>query len=365
MRPGTMRVAGVFLGVLVATGGLGFLLYEAGKTSAEPSPIDTESRPRESRRRPERSVNSPDVAPVRPPSKDPAAKPRFTFPDREDIDRRDWIETAKAFLGFIESLRDFAETADPTRPLPPEKEATTKKAMGRWGDAISTVASEQQPLSRIPMEDPAFLVNLVPAVLDHLKLPLSAEQHERLGEIARKHIPLVAAAAPSRLPEDPRVYRLDVVADRAQALAAFGDEAQKVLTPAQHAALVPEYHRGRLNLDIFSGSAPIATAMIHVPYTDTSEIVDVIVHDLSHAFRVVDRKDEVRAIVESWVAAWNYPIPDEREWRGGLFASRILNDVRRGSQLLHRLVEEMKLNEAAAALAREMRSAYVPRRRIR
>src|SRR5262249_3789719 len=152
-----------------------------------------------------------------------------------------------------------------------------------------------------PLDHPTFSVNLIAAALDREKLPLTDAQSRRLVELAKARGPLYDEAAAAAEQPAEGAWVLEVASAPAGVLESLCGEVNATLTPAQTAALVPDLLRNRLRTDFLSASGAWGRVAQQTPFGSEAELTDKISNGLAHQFGLLDRKEELHAIVEAWV----------------------------------------------------------------
>lgn len=365
-----MKTAAVIAGVLAALFALAFLLLSVG--GAEPAddttPPKAPAKAQNTAVKPRPAREPPAAVPQAPPKRPKSEweKPRFPMPGHEDLESRDWKEIAEAFRELGPIQRDLIEKPEPplANPTPenPMSERMMKKvkAVERFRAAAFDTPEGSAPQGTpTGPSHPAFGANLIAAFLDLVKMPLTAAQAEKLGELARERSVAVDAADPQMLPDDGS-YRLDRIVARAEVLDAFYTAAFALLTREQGEGLVPDAWRNRMRTDPFSSGPAWFGVALPYPYQEKDELVARITDGLANHFQILDRRDELHAIVAAWAEDLPYDPPDAYEIGNSLRNARVIRDARRMADLLRRIVEGLKLPPEAVESARNVATAYVP-----
>lgn len=362
-------VAVVFAGVLVVVGGLALLLYEAGD-----SPSDAASGPAPDKPGPARRVHAAEEpqqddtpAPMDPRA---VAKPvpkegrlRFEFEGHPDLALRDWSEVAASFREMTDLFVGMSEQGPP-KPEDQAQMEHVRKVSQRFQRAAFERPAGSQGMGKITLiEHPAYAVNLIAATLDRAKLPLTDAQARRLVDLAKERGPRYDEAAAAAETPDPALWTLELASAPAGVLESFYGEVQGTLTPAQSAALVPDVLKNRLRTDFLSAGASWGRVAQQMPYGSQEEIVDKITTGLGNQYGLLERKEELRAIVEAWVKTAPEETADAMDRRGFVRTQVVARAVPRMVELLKRIVDVMKLPDEAAAEARQTPRAYVPMKR--
>jgi hypothetical protein len=373
MKTGPGVVAAVFAGVLVLAGGLGFLLYEAGGGASPDGslePATAPDKPGAARRvHAEEPIVAPPVEP--PPHERPnVAKPipkegrlRFEFEGHPDLALRDWADAAAAVRGMSET---FAEVAEKGPPSPEDKarlERDQKRAMRLQAAVFQRPPGSSEGAALTPLDHPAFAANLIAATLDADKLPLTEAQARRLVDLAKERGPVYDQAVAAVETPDPAAWTIELLAARANVLESFFGEVYATLTAAQAQSLVHDTFRNRLRADFLSAAGAWGYIAQPLPFAQDDQLVDTIATGLSNQFGVVDRKEEVRAIVAAWVKANPPETPDALDRRGFLRTQLVARAAPRMVELLKQLVDGLKLPEETAAEMRKVQRAYIPIRK--
>lgn len=362
MKQGTGPMVAVFVGVLAVAGGLAWLLYSMGEVPPEDPahPGAPPGRPHEARPVPVAG----DPARARPPK--PPAKgsgPRFELPGHEDDKRLDWKEIGAAFSALMKARREIVELG-PGALTPDERRERMMKVMMRFQEAISGPPPGQDEAAPPPLrlDHPAFWSNVVAAILENEKLPLTDAQSRRMLDLALARAPF-ADANVLRPGEDDGSWLLEKSAARARSADEFFAEVYAMLTPAQANALTPTDCRDRLRLDMTSGTPLWGSMIVPVPFTNESDFAETVTTQLAMHLQVTERRDELRAIVETWVRDLVVPSSDGYDQLACFRTSRVAEQVRRTVALLQRIAEEMKLPPEGVDLARKWQVAWVPFRK--
>ncbi len=363
MRGGA-AAALVFVGVLSVTGGMGYLLYQAGNRA--PEGPDARAAP-EPKRRPERRRRDPNqppqlpepVPPVPTPPVAAPIRPRFHVAGHEDLDVRDWGAIAATFPAAASAQRRMFDTLKPDQPPPEAELKETGQALAAYGAACSAVLPGMPaPNAQTTVDHPAFGANLIAAVLERAKMPLTDEQAKRIDDVVRTRTPELDAIDADKLPDDGSVYRADLLAKRAETMDRAYDEILGVLTPDQATAVAPQPYHGRIRGDGFSSGFFLQIAPFPLEFEQTADLVELVVNRLAKEFDLADRKDDLRPIVSKWVAEGSYDPPDQLDAAGHLRTSRVTADLRRTAELFRRMVDGLKLTGQRADHARELGRAY-------
>lgn len=366
MKPGAGPVV-VLVGVLVAAGFLGWVLYEAGKPPVEPAPVVEP----EDARAPARRVPTPPPPEVElevhPLAKHqapvpPDAGPRWQFEGHPDLKLRNWKNIAAAYQDM---LLLHVETSEKGMPKPDD--AARMQVMQQRGERMmNSLFNRPYGLAEddkvTPIDHPGFAVNLVAAVLDRAKMPLTDAQAARLHDLAAERGPLVDKADAAIDDPNETGFRLDRMAARARVVEGFYAELYSTLTPAQGEVMSPDAVRNRIRLDLASPAVSWMNTGRLMLFSDESQLVDIITGGLANQFQVLDRTAELKLIVEAWVKADTFAAADLLDRKGFLKTTHVSAAVPRMTDLLRRIVDGMKLDEEMAKSARDVRIAFVPLR---
>ena len=363
--------AAVFGGVLAIAGGLGWLLYEVGGSTAPEAPAGAPVAP--DKKGPARRVHSaPEELPQ--PADEPnhsdvprdipkQGRARFEFEDRPDLKLRDWSEVAAAIKAQSAMFVDLQEKGVP-RGEERERVDQMSKTMERFQKAVYMRPAGSLNMGRsTPAEHPAYMVNAIAAALDAERLPLTEAQSRRLYELAKARGPLYdAALAASEKPER-GAWSLELYAEVARVLEGFHGEVNGTLTAAQSAALVPDLLRYRARADFYSAASAWGRLAEPIPFATEADLAAMLTDSLAQQFGLSERKADLRKIVDVWVGSISTDVPDELDRKGFLRSRYISAAVPRMVELLKQITETMQLSEEAAAGARQIQRAFVPLRK--
>lgn len=353
----------VFAAVLLVTGGLGYLLYQAGDTPEGVTGDETTGEDGKPVKK-KRFVLPPDEPPPPPPPTPRAPEPGMTVPipieGYDDLALRHWPDAADAFVERRKFLLDEFENGAP-RPEEKERWNAQMKAAEKYA-AFVAGAPPSWDLANpsTPHWHPAFAVNLMAAMLERAHLPLTQAQTERLAALAKERGALIDESTASLKEDDGRTYMIDKLIARGELFDRFYAEAYSALTPAQADLVSPEKGRGRMRSDAFSSESVWMRTPIPLPYKDPEVVVNSIANGLANDFDIVPRIEEVRPIVREWMKTATGDIADVAEGRGFAKLRRVALAARNMSVLLHRIVDELKLEPPATDKARSIFAAYVP-----
>lgn len=369
MSSGTGSAVAVFAGVLVATGALAFLLYQAGEGDGATAADDPSSLA-PARRVPARERIAPEEAPPlpleppphlqKPRDLDAGSKARYVIEGHEDVALRDWKDVVAAYRGMRDVFRCVAEKGV---PVPSEDlELLRDRSEKLDKAALRPPPGSKEGQAITVMDHPAFAANLVAAVLEREHLPLSEAQARRLGDLARERS-VVVDRANEAAEKDDGSYLLERLAARARAYEGFYAELYSMLTPAQAEAFSPAEFRHRLLSDLASPAVAWRRMSRPLFVEDELDVLERLTVTFASQFQLEGRREELRAIIETWVKADSIPAADAYDSRGLLRCSLVSAAVARMQDLLRRIVEGMKLEGDMAENARLTPEAFVLLRR--
>jgi hypothetical protein len=370
MKPGAGPVV-VLVGVLLGAGALAWVLYEAGKSPVEPTlpPVADPVDPKAPARRvptPPPPVVEPEADPnrTRPGPVPSDALPRWPVEGHPDLKLRNWKDVAEAYMDMLVQHREVAEKGMP--PPSPDDAARTQLMQTRAKRMMERLFNRPFDLPEgdkvTAIDHPAFAVNLAAAVLDRAKMPLTEAQARRLQELGVERGPFVDKADAAIDDANDTTYLLARFAARAHVIEGFYSELYSTLTPAQGEALSPEALRNRIQLDLASPAASWMRVCRPMHFSDQNQLVELITNGLANQFKLLDRQDELRKIVEAWAKSDTFDAADLLDRKGFLKASHVAAAVPRMIDLLRRIVDGMQLDEEMANSAKVVPIAFVPLR---
>ncbi len=366
---------GVFVGFLVLAGGVGWLLYEVGKSddaaSGDPSRAASSRRGGKSSRVEVERAPPPAVFHPKPPERPNA---RFPVPGHEDLNRRNWREIAIVYAEMSKIhaaiLRD-----GPPNPDDPKSAALLEKQneliqkfqayLVETPDGFGVPAPGQPPPTKLPeitpTGHPAFVVNLVGALLDRAGLALSDDQARRLLDVAVKHSEVADRPAPPTSPDD---FALVRIGDKAQEADAFFGDLFGVLTYQQAETIAPSATRDHAGMVPLSSALAWSQVLRAMPFTDVDKLVDEITDCLAGSFNMMDRSDEIRPIVDKWARAQGFDAGDADEIEHGAVRTfRGPGAVKSNLELLHAVLDGLKTPPPDPGRIRGVPIAFVPLRK--
>jgi hypothetical protein len=275
----------------------------------------------------------------------------------EDLKLRNWKEVAAAYRGMQEMFADISENG-----LPRPDDAARMESIRKAGERFHRAAVERPPGlaeggEATVVTHPAYMANLVAALLERERLPLTDAQSRRLGELAAER-GAQCDNSPT-LEKDDGTFALERMLARFRVLEGFYAEVFSLLTPAQGQAVSPEERRQRMRLDmatatsVFSGSARLMIMKDENQVTET--LTDILARDI----QLTERRDELRAIVDAWAHADSYPAADVLDQKGFLRASIVSHAATRMLDLVQRIADGMKLEGEARDRARQLSGVFV------
>jgi hypothetical protein len=352
------------------TGGLGWVLYEAGAPEDEPkapAPKDPQHLDRSRSKEPDPDPMAergggpwaPHL-PVKPVPSD--AAPRIPIEGHDDLKLRNWKDAAAAVDDMRAMQTDMIEKGMPD----PQDAARIETMQRRYQHFMQAVASPPPGLApdkpSTQPQHPAFAVNLVAAILERANLPLTEAQSQRLAALAKERGPLFDAADEALREPDPEKWFITLAAQRATLGDAFHAEVHSVLTPAQSEAVAPADRRGRLRIDVVSSVGAWGRIARPMLFTSDAELTQNLTGAVAAMLGVREQNDAVRPIVEAWVAEGGFPAADLLDARGFTRTSHFAPAVPRMVLLLTRVIDGLKLPEEAQRAARGCNQAFVPLR---
>lgn len=369
MRQGATGAVAMFAGVLVVTGGIGWLLYQAGDDAAPASAPPTPPKPSHVDRnrlvppQPDPSDAGGPIPPnMRAKPVPPDAAPRIPMPDHDDLKMRNWKDIAAAVDDMRSVSREMMEKGAP-RPDDSERLDAIQRRMQHFMSAV-VMRPNGLDVTRQPTQaqHPAFAVNLVASVLERASLPLTDAQTHRLADLAKERGPPCDAADDELKKDDPSQWMLRRYAARAALADGFYAEMFAVLTPAQTEAVSPADLRGRLKLDVVSSAGSWGRIARPLIFSNEKQLIESLTIGLANQFGVVDRIGEVRPIVEAWVHEGGFDAADLLDSKGFTRVAHVPAAVPRTIDLLTRVLDGLKLPPEAVEVAHATILAYVPLR---
>jgi hypothetical protein len=369
MRQGAGPALALFAVVLAVTGGLGWLLYEAGDESGRTAPEGTAApKPAHPGRGPR---TAPEPAPAEPrdalppnlrfPPPGPRSGPRIPVEGHDDLKLHDWKDVASA----IEDARAVSRENLEKGPPQPGDDARMQAMQRRMEHFIAAVVMPRTPpdVPSTTPQHPAFVVNTVAALLDRANLPLTDAQVRRLADLAKERGPVADAADAEVKKDDPGGWTIRRVAARAALGDVFFADVDAVLTPAQQEVVAPSDLRGRLHLDIVSSAGAWGRIACPLFFSDEKQLTDMLAAGVAAQFGIAERTDEIRPVVEAWVRDSAFDAADALDVKGYLRTSRIAPAVERTIDLFTRVADALKLPPETAAQAHATPQAWIPLRR--
>jgi hypothetical protein len=369
MKQGAGPAVGLFAVVLAVTGGLGWLLYEAGGGDAEPAPPGAASAkpPHKDRSRadpppaPEDGGNAiPPHLRVKPVP--PEGAPRIPIPGHDDLKFRNWKDVAAAIDDMRSVSREMLEKGPPR----PDDAARMEAMQHRTQHFMTAVVLRPEGLEMsMPVtspQHPAFAVNMVASLLEHASLPLTEAQTQRLADLAKERGPAIEAADAEMKKEDPATWYISRVAAYATRSDEFYAELYAVLTPAQAEVVSPADLRGRQKLDLLSSGGPWGRIARPLLFSDEQKLVEQMTAGMAGLFKVPERTDEIRPIVAAWVHDGGFAAADALDAKGFLRTSYVAPAVPRTIDLLTRILDGLQLPAEAAETAHGVNTVFIPLR---
>ncbi|MEN8150767.1 MAG: hypothetical protein ABFS86_13165 [Planctomycetota bacterium] len=210
--------------------------------------------------------------------------------------------------------------------------------------------------------NPAFMVNAMSSTLTAVDKPLTDRQRKLIETIAADWI---VADEKRRKAYDETTWTVRKLYEEAELKDGFFHDAFAVMTPEQVEALSPEPSRARVRLDLFSSSLIYVQRVRHVPFTETSEVIDFFVNQGLAGFRMND-EEKVRA--KDMVTAWLDEVPTNLLFRetnaldleGMVHSDRVTAWAKLEADMVKRLSETIEFDEKRTNLARMVGGVAVP-----
>lgn len=375
MRPGSGRAVGVFAGVLALAGGLGWLLYEAGK-HVEGSAVDGE-RPKKPSRK-DKLVRFVEPVPAGPTRPKPPSTPdiKFDIPGHDDLKMRNWREVAIAFTEMTELSQEMRRLGvpDPSAPADAKRLEKLNAVTDHYNsyvvespEGFGAPPPDRDPNSppppiqtSTPVDHPAFVVNLVATLLDRAGASLTEEQSKRMLEAGRKHSEIRDRPEP-KLAEN--AYQLELVAARCARSDDFLADVFGILSTKQAEIVSPAAYRGHAGEDPLGAGTAWGSVLRAVPFSDIDKLVDELTDICANSFNMPERAAELRTIVDKWARRMVFDTGDPTELAGSVRASRGPNAVRDTLDLLHHVAEDLDPPPADMSRVRLVPIAFVPLRK--
>jgi hypothetical protein len=375
MKQGAGAAAAVFGGVLVLAGGVGWLLYAAGK-DVEESAVEGGARkaPPKKGRDAVRFVEPAKVGPTKP---KPPSTPdvRFPIPGHDDLKMRNWREVAIAFTEMTELSQEFWKNGPPDPNSPADAKRTER--MNAVTDRYRTYViespegfgvpppdqdpNEAKPLPMLtPVDHPAFIVNLVAVLLDRAGAPLTEEQGKRMLEAGRKH----SEIRDQPPPQTPYEYRLEEILAHGKMADDFFADVFSILSTKQAEIVSPAAYRGHAGMDPIGAGTTWSPVLRAMPFSDIDKLVDEIAGIFASSFNMPERAADLRPIVDKWARRISIDSGDQQEITSGAVRTvRGQNAVRDMIDLLQHVATDLDPPPTDMTRVRGVPVALVPLRK--
>jgi hypothetical protein len=367
------KAAVVFVVVLAAVGGIGWLLYQTGAESPAEGTNPLSTTPPYGKRTRFAELPPPPPPPVmemkpvfsREPET-PQARARFVVPGQEALSSRDWSDIADAYLKMRtfeqERAREGIHDVGMER-MKPVLDAREKFIGASMAPPDPTIHPDRPPPPKPDPGHPAFLANLIAAMLLHEKAPLTDQQAAKVQDLAVQYGAAVdridARPQPSSESEE---FALERTAERAKTIDDFVSDCLNVLTLPQQEIASPVEFRDRVRVDMLSASTVLGRTTF-VEYTDAESLGEKMTDRMVAQFELRERRDEVKAVVMAWAARNPLEACDALD-RNLIFKTRRLTgDALRTAELFRDLIRVLRLEGEPAARVRLASEIFVPLRR--
>ncbi len=376
MRQGAGTAAAVFGGVLALAGGVGWLLYEAGKGGETTGGAEAGGKPQQ--KKGGKLVRMVEPAPAGPLRAKPPSKPdvRFEFPGHDDLKARNWRQVATAIKDMTELTLELRR-AGPPDPSSPAEEERRKKAdavMERYRayvidmpDGYGLPSPDSDPndppppmVVMTPPDHPAFAVNVIAVLLDRAEAPLSEDQAKRLLEAGRKHSEIRDRPEP---PPAENAYALESILVRGSKADDFFADVFSILTTKQAEIVSPAAYRGLAGIDPLGAGALWASVLRPAPFSDIEKLIDELALMLANSFQIPERVADIRPIVDKWAKRISIDSGSAEEMKGAVRAVRGQGAVRDMLDLLHHVADDLDPPAPDMSRVRLVPIAFVPLRK--
>jgi len=209
---------------------------------------------------------------------------------------------------------------------------------------------------------PVFQANALAAVLEATGHPLTEAQVAAVATLARQSAEDEATRA-ARYGE--RTLELAKLIDQADVRDRFYEGVRALLSAEQRPALGAEEWRGRLQADLYSSGLLWATVAQAIPTTDRAQQIATFTPIFARSFGIPDASAaDFGKLVEEWARE----TPDEfyaaeldpRDAKGLLRVSYVMEVARRQAALEEKVIDRMRLDDAAIAKVRAFGMLVVP-----